>query len=123
MGVSFEALAEDGDHVEAMQTVARLEGPARAVLTGERLALNFLMRLSGIATNTAKTVEAAQGKIKVVDTRKTTPLHRRLEKDAVVHGGGHNHRFALYDAVLIKDNHIHAAGGAPSGVQGQNGST
>ena len=111
MGVGFEPLAEDGERVEALQRVALLSGPARAILTGERLALNFLMKLSGIATNTASYVEAASGKIDVVDTRKTTPLHRRLEKDAVVHGGGKNHRFALYDAVLIKDNHIQAAGG------------
>ena len=117
MGVSFEALAQDGDRVSPLQKVARLEGPARALLTGERLALNFLMRLSGIATNTAQTVAAAQGQIKVVDTRKTTPLHRRLEKDAVAHGGGFNHRFALYDAVLIKDNHIQAAGGVREAIE------
>jgi nicotinate-nucleotide pyrophosphorylase (carboxylating) len=116
MGVGFEALAQDGDRVGPMQQVARLEGPARALLTGERLALNFLMRLSGIATNTAHTVAAAQGRLQVVDTRKTTPLHRRLEKDAVLHGGGGNHRFALYDAVLIKDNHIQAAGGVSQAI-------
>jgi nicotinate-nucleotide pyrophosphorylase (carboxylating) len=117
MGVDFKAQAQDGDRVGPMQRVALLEGPSRAMLTGERLALNFLMRLSGIATNTAVTVAAADGRIKVVDTRKTTPLHRRLEKDAVVHGGGVNHRFALYDAVLIKDNHIQAAGGVVQAIR------
>jgi nicotinate-nucleotide pyrophosphorylase (carboxylating) len=117
MGVTLTPLAKDGDSLTAMQRVATLEGPARAMLTGERLALNFLMRLSGIATNTAVTVAAAQGQIKVVDTRKTTPLHRRLEKDAVVHGGGVNHRFALHDAVLIKDNHIQAAGGVAQAIR------
>lgn len=117
MGVAFEALAEDGETLQPMQRVALLSGPARAILTGERLALNFLMKLSGIATNTAAYVAAACGEIDVVDTRKTTPLHRRLEKDAVVHGGGKNHRFALYDAVLIKDNHIQAAGGVAAAIQ------
>ena len=87
----------------------------RSLLTGERVALNFLMRLSGIATHTRHCVAAAGG-LKVVDTRKTTPLHRMLEKHAVRMGGASNHRFALYDAVLIKENHIMAAGGVKSAV-------
>lgn len=116
MDVEFEALVSDGDTVQPMQRIASISGSSRAMLTGERLALNFLMRLSGIATHTAKAVAAAQGRLQVVDTRKTTPLHRRLEKDAVRHGGAKNHRFALYDAVLIKDNHIQAAGGVAAAV-------
>lgn len=117
MGVEFRPKVRDGDRVEPMQRIAEVSGPSRSVLTGERLALNFLMRLSGIATHTAVAVAAASGRIDVVDTRKTTPLHRRLEKDAVVHGGAKNHRFALYDAILIKDNHIRAAGGVARAIQ------
>ena len=116
MGVVFAPLVEDGDRVEPMQRIATVSGPSRAILTGERLALNFLMRLSGIATHTAVAVAAASGQLDVVDTRKTTPLHRRLEKNAVLHGGAKNHRFALYDAILIKDNHIRAAGGVAEAI-------
>ena len=116
MGVTFTPLVSDGARVEPMQRIATVEGPSRAVLTGERLALNFLMRLSGIATHTAVAVAAAEGQMDVVDTRKTTPLHRRLEKEAVLHGGAKNHRFALYDAILIKDNHIRAAGGVTQAI-------
>ena len=88
----------------------------RSLLTAERVALNFLMRLSGIATHTRSCVSQA-GSLRVVDTRKTTPLHRALEKHAVLMGGGHNHRFALYDAVLIKENHIMASGGVQAAVE------
>src|SRR5688500_8071089 len=92
--------------------VLELEGDARALLTGERVALNFLQRLSGIATATAVCVEALHGtKTKVLDTRKTTPGMRVLEKQAVAAGGGHNHRMGLHDAILVKDNHIALAGG------------
>jgi len=96
----------DGDAVVAGQTVCRLEGVARAILTGERTALNFLQRLSGIATLTRRFVEAVAGTgTQILDTRKTTPTLRRLEKYAVAVGGGTNHRMGLYDAVMIKDNH------------------
>ena len=106
----YTAAVPDGTAVSAGGIVARVSGPMRSLLTGERVALNFLMRLSGIATHTRRCVSAAGG-LKVVDTRKTTPLHRMLEKHAVRMGGASNHRFALYDAVLIKENHIMAAGG------------
>lgn len=116
--VRFEALAADGDSVEAGMAVARVSGSARAILTGERVALNFLGRLSGIATLTRRYVEAIEGTGAVVlDTRKTTPGLRALEKDAVVAGGGRNHRFGLDDAVLIKDNHLRAAGSLAGAVE------
>jgi nicotinate-nucleotide pyrophosphorylase (carboxylating) len=93
-------------------------GSARSILTGERVALNFLQRMSGIATRTARFAMLVEGtKVRVVDTRKTTPGLRALEKYAVTVGGGHNHRMGLYDAVMIKDNHIVAAGGITSAVK------
>src|SRR5689334_4198625 len=101
----------DGNRASAGTVIARIEGRAASILTAERTALNFLQRLSGIATLTRKYVEAAAGRVTVLDTRKTTPGLRALEKYAVRCGGGTNHRFGLYDAVLIKDNHIAAAGG------------
>ena len=116
VGARYTAAVPDGEAVEAGTVVARVEGPLRALLTGERVALNFLMRLSGIATHTRRCVESA-GTLRVVDTRKTTPLHRALEKHAVRMGGAHNHRFALYDAVLIKENHIMASGGVERAVR------
>jgi len=94
-----------------------VHGSARALLTAERVALNFLQRLSGIATMTRHFVEATRGRITVLDTRKTTPTLRALEKYAVRVGGGTNHRFGLYDAFLIKDNHIRVAGGMAPAVQ------
>jgi nicotinate-nucleotide pyrophosphorylase (carboxylating) len=107
----FDALASDGDEVEPPAVVARVHGSARAILTGERVALNFLGRLSGIATLTSRYVDAVAGTgAAVLDTRKTTPGLRALEKHAVTAGGGRNHRFGLDDAVLIKDNHLRAAG-------------
>jgi nicotinate-nucleotide pyrophosphorylase (carboxylating) len=110
--VEFEAVVGDGDRVEAGGIIARVAGDARALLTAERTALNFLGRLSGIATLTARYVSAIAGtRARIVDTRKTTPGQRALEKFAVRCGGGVNHRFGLFDAVLIKDNHIVAAGG------------
>lgn len=116
--VEFRALARDGDRIKSGQVLAELTGRARAILTGERLALNFLQRLSGIATRTARLVELIAGeKARLVDTRKTTPGLRMLEKYAVRVGGGYNHRFGLYDAVLIKDNHIKAAGGIRAAVE------
>lgn len=116
MGVQYEIVVPNGTAVEKGTVVGRVSGNARAVLTGERLALNFLMRLSGIATTTRAHVDAAQGAFAVIDTRKTTPLHRTLEKAAVRAGGGQNHRFALYDGVLIKDNHLKACGGVSEAV-------
>lgn len=110
--VAFEVLVPDGVAVEAGGIIARVSGDARALLTAERTALNFLGHLSGIATLTARYVAAVAGtKARIVDTRKTTPGLRALEKYAVRCGGGVNHRFGLFDAVLIKDNHIVAADG------------
>jgi len=108
----FSAQRRDGDRVEAGEVLARVEGNARAILAAERVALNLLGRLSGIATLTHAYVDAVAGtRAKIVDTRKTTPGLRMLEKYAVRCGGGVNHRFGLDDAILIKDNHVAAAGG------------
>ena len=110
-GIVFTPLAADGDRLGPGAEIARLQGPAASILAAERVCLNFLMRLSGVATLTARYVEAVgSAPVAVVDTRKTTPGLRFLEKAAVRHGGGRNHRFALYDGILIKDNHIAAAG-------------
>lgn len=110
--VVFETAKEDGDRVAPGDVVARIEGPARAVLSAERVALNYMGRLSGVASLTARYAERiAHTKAKVCDTRKTTPLLRAFEKYAVRCGGGANHRFGLDDAVLIKDNHVAVAGG------------
>ena len=114
--VVFEVRWGDGSHVEAGETVAIVSGPARALLAAERTALNFLQRLSGIATLTSKYVAAAAGKITILDTRKTTPTLRVLEKYAVRAGGGTNHRQRLDDAILIKDNHKRLAGGVAGGT-------
>ena len=111
------ALVRDGDSCRARSVLAIVTGSARALLTGERTALNFLQRLSGIATLTRRFVEGARGQITVLDTRKTTPGLRALEKYAVRCGGGTNHRFGLYDAVLIKDNHIRIAGSVAEAVR------
>jgi nicotinate-nucleotide pyrophosphorylase (carboxylating) len=108
----------DGAHVQANQVLAVLHGPARSLLSAERVALNFLGRLSGIASLTARCVEAVRGThARILDTRKTTPGLRALEKDAVLLGGGQNHRYGLSDGVLIKDNHIKAAGGIIEAVR------
>jgi nicotinate-nucleotide pyrophosphorylase (carboxylating) len=116
--VGFEAFVQDGDTVEAPAVVARVTGSQRAILTGERVALNLLARLSGIATLTRSYVEAVAGTgAAVLDTRKTTPGLRALEKHAVAAGGGRNHRFGLDDAVLIKDNHLRAAGSIAEAVE------
>ena len=106
-GATFEFAAEDGSTVAAGDEVLRFTGPARGLLTGERVALNFLSHLSGVATLTAKFVAAVEGTgAQVLDTRKTLPGLRRLQKYAVTCGGGVNHRYALYDAVLVKENHL-----------------
>ncbi|MFC6335177.1 carboxylating nicotinate-nucleotide diphosphorylase [Paenibacillus septentrionalis] len=116
--LAFNALAQDGQFVTKGTVIIEVEGSARSLLTGERLALNLMQRLSGIATKTNRYVEALQGlPTRLVDTRKTTPGHRMLEKYAVRVGGGHNHRFGLYDAVMIKDNHIKGAGSITAAVQ------
>ncbi len=109
--VKLTCQRSDGDSCVAGEVVANLSGAARSILAGERTALNFLQRLSGIATLTRAFVGASAGVLTVLDTRKTTPMLRRLEKYAVRVGGGSNHRFALDDGVLIKDNHIVLAGG------------
>ncbi|MEY4410796.1 MAG: hypothetical protein RLZ69_370 [Actinomycetota bacterium] len=105
--VDVELLVADGESFTAKQTLAKVTGPARAVLTGERVALNFLQRMTGIATHTAQYVAEVSGtKAKIVDTRKTTPGLRAFEKYSVRCGGGHNHRYGLSDAVMAKDNHL-----------------
>lgn len=115
--MEIEFLAKDGDLVEKNQEVLRLAGRARAILTGERTALNFLAHLSGIATLTRRFVEQLKGtRAKVRDTRKTTPGMRMFEKYAVRMGGGTNHRFGLYDAILLKENHIALAGGVKAAL-------
>ncbi|KAB2968774.1 MAG: carboxylating nicotinate-nucleotide diphosphorylase [Thermoanaerobaculia bacterium] len=115
--VEFRPKLEDGDRVEAGALLAEVAGPARALLAGERTALNLLGHLSGIATATRAQVESVAGtRAGVVDTRKTTPGLRALEKYAVRCGGGRNHRFGLDDAVLIKDNHVAVAGGVREAV-------
>ena len=120
--IVFRAQAKDGDRVEKGQYFATVEGPSRSVLTGERVALNFMQRLSGTATATAKAVAEVKGTgARIVDTRKSTPGLRVLEKYAVRVGGGHNHRFNLSDGVLIKDNHISAAGGIAQAVKAARG--
>ncbi|HEU4595136.1 MAG TPA: carboxylating nicotinate-nucleotide diphosphorylase [Pyrinomonadaceae bacterium] len=114
----LEAFVSDGDEVEAGKVIARTTGFADVLLGGERLALNLLQRLSGIATLTRRYVEAVEGTgAQIVDTRKTTPGLRMLEKYAVQAGGGRNHRFGLDDGVLIKDNHIALAGGVITAVE------
>ena len=115
----LERLAPEGEWREEVPAdVAAVTGPARALLAAERTALNLLCRLSGIATLTARYVGAVEGtKVEVLDTRKTTPGLRALEKAAVAAGGGRNHRIGLYDAVLIKENHVAFAGGVAAGVE------
>jgi nicotinate-nucleotide pyrophosphorylase (carboxylating) len=115
-GVSFTALRKDGERCDPGTSVGEVRGAAAAMLTAERTALNFLQRLSGIATMTRRFVDAADSRIKVLDTRKTTPTLRALEKYAVRAGGGVNHRRGLDDAILIKDNHIRLAGGVESAI-------
>jgi len=116
--VVFSSKYVDGDSVEAKEVIAEISGSMGTLLTGERTALNFLQRLSGIATNVRSYMDALKGeKIRLVDTRKTVPGWRVLEKYAVRVGGAHNHRMGLYDGVLIKDNHIEAFGGISNAVK------
>jgi len=116
--VSFSQNSNDGDRVTPGQEILRIKATVRAVLTGERLALNLLQRMSGIATATSLYVDAVKGsQTKILDTRKTAPGLRVLDKYAVLAGGAQNHRFGLYDLVLIKDNHINFAGGISNAVE------
>jgi nicotinate-nucleotide pyrophosphorylase (carboxylating) len=116
--LEFLPRVAEGARVTPGEVLVQLNGRARTILTGERLALNFLQRLSGIATLTSRLVELVRDyPVRIVDTRKTTPGLRLLEKYAVRVGGGHNHRLGLFDAVLIKDNHIRVAGGIRTAVE------
>ena len=111
--VDVEILIPDGSRVSDGALLIRVEGKARPILTAERTALNFLQRLSGVATLTSRYVELVKGtRARILDTRKTTPGYRMLEKLAVVHGGGTNHRMGLYDRAMVKDNHLVTEGGA-----------
>jgi nicotinate-nucleotide pyrophosphorylase (carboxylating) len=115
--VGVEARRNDGESCAAGDEIATVHGSARALLVGERTALNFLQRLSGIATRARRFVDAAGGRITILDTRKTTPTLRLLEKYAVRAGGASNHRVGLFDAILVKDNHIRLAGGVAAAVE------
>ncbi|MCP4565957.1 MAG: carboxylating nicotinate-nucleotide diphosphorylase [FCB group bacterium] len=116
-GIEFKALFEEGQSFKAGDQVAMIMGRLRSILIAERTALNFLMRLSGVATLTHRMVMAAGNeRVKILDTRKTTPGLRFMEKYAVATGGGENHRYGLYDMVLIKDNHIAAAGSVADAI-------
>jgi len=115
--LEIEFFVEDGDRVEIGQEICLIEGKAHSILAGERIALNFLQRLSGVASLTRRFVDAVAGtKAVILDTRKTSPGYRSLEKYAVRMGGGQNHRIGLYDMLLIKDNHIDAAGSITAAV-------
>jgi nicotinate-nucleotide pyrophosphorylase (carboxylating) len=114
----FDSKVQDGEQVNKGTIIATVEGSTHSLLIGERLALNLMQRLSGIATKTRSFIDALEGlPVRLVDTRKTTPGHRMLEKYAVRVGGGTNHRFGLYDAVMIKDNHIKGSGGIRAAVE------
>ena len=116
--VSVSFFVEDGDGLESGTNLGHIQGPMRSILVGERTALNFLQRLSGIATQTRCYVEAVkETRARILDTRKTTPHYRNLEKYAVRQGGGENHRMGLYDMVLIKDNHIDSIGSITRAVK------
>lgn len=116
-GVEWRSTVEEGSRIKPRQVIAEFSGSLRALLTGERLALNIVQRLSGIATQTARFIETVDGlPVKILDTRKTLPGLRVLEKYAVAVGGGTNHRFGLFDGIMIKDNHIKIAGGIQKAV-------
>ncbi|MGD6899057.1 carboxylating nicotinate-nucleotide diphosphorylase [Bacillus infantis] len=116
--IDIDLIARDGGQIRAGQTLARVSGPVHSLLKGERVILNLLQRMSGIATRTNEAVQLMAGsRTRVTDTRKTTPGLRMLEKYAVRTGGGFNHRYGLYDAVMIKDNHISFAGGITNAVE------
>ena len=116
--IKFTSQKEEGAILKAGEIIAEIEGLARDILCAERTALNFLQRLSGIATRTGQYVKVVEDfNVRITDTRKTTPTLRMLEKYAVRMGGGHNHRFGLFDGAMIKDNHIIAAGGIKQAVK------
>ncbi len=116
--ITIEWHANDSDSIQSGQTICQVRGPARSVLSGERMALNFLQLLSGTATQTRRYVDAVNGtQAKILDTRKTLPALRNAQKYAVTCGGGYNHRMGLYDGILIKENHILAAGSITQAVQ------
>lgn len=116
--VTFEFYFSDGDEVNNKDLIGKIRGRAKAILEGERTALNFLQRMSGIATYTKKMVDALDSKhVKILDTRKTTPNMRIFEKYAVTLGGGYNHRYNLSDGIMLKDNHIDAGGGIREAVE------
>lgn len=116
--VTFEFYFSDGDEVENKDLIGKISGKGKAILEGERTALNFLQRMSGIATYTKKMVDALDSEhVKILDTRKTTPNMRIFEKYAVTLGGGYNHRYNLSDGIMLKDNHIDAAGGIREAVE------
>jgi nicotinate-nucleotide pyrophosphorylase (carboxylating) len=120
-GVVVEWMYNDGDHVRADAEICIIRGPARAILSGERSALNFIQFLSATATLTSRYVKAVEGtKAKILDTRKTIPGLRHAQKYAVRVGGGNNHRIGLYDAILIKENHIISAGGIENAIRAAN---
>lgn len=119
--LSYQPLVTDGEKVNVGQVIFKVSGSARSILIAERLVLNFMQRMSGIATLTRKYADAVQGTgVKVLDTRKTTPNMRQFEKWAVTIGGGYNHRFGLYDMIMIKDNHIDFCGGIEKAIQAAN---
>lgn len=116
--ISFKTFFDEGDKVKKGDVIAKISGKTRAILEGERVSLNILQKLSGIATLTSMYVEKIKGlKAKIVDTRKTTPCQRFMEKYAVRMGGGGNHRFGLFDGILIKDNHIEAVGSIKKAIE------
>ncbi len=119
--IIFKPLLKDGDKIKVGDIVFTVEGPSISLLSAERLALNFLQRMSGIATATYKITSLLSDlPVKLLDTRKTTPLLRELEKYSVRMGGGHNHRFGLFDMILIKDNHVDYAGGPVQAIRAAN---
>lgn len=116
--LQFEALKKDGDQVKKGDIVFEVQGNSVSILSAERLSLNFMQRMSGIATKTREMVEIVNGlNTKILDTRKTTPMLRELEKYAVKVGGGENHRFGLFDMIMIKDNHVDFAGGISNAIK------
>ena len=113
----IDVFLNDGDSIKPGDIVLKVSGSAHSILKAERLMLNVMQRMSGVATSTNKIIKlVAHTKCKILDTRKTTPLMRFLEKEAVLIGGGHNHRFGLYDMILIKDNHVDYAGGTRAAI-------
>ncbi len=116
--IEVDKLYKDGDFIKKDEIIAIVRGEIKDILKGERIALNFIQKLSGISTNTYNFIKKIEGtNTKILDTRKTTPIYRKLEKYAVRVGGGYNHRFSLFDGILIKDNHIKAVGGIEKAIK------